>query len=578
MRTKNQPSKSKPEEALADSQAKPESSNRKFLLISAAVAVLVFLAVYLLRLDRILGLFVDDAWYALLAKSLATGQGYQLINSPSTGILPVYPPAYPFLVSLAYRLWPSFPDNVVLLKSVSVVAMLVVGWASYKHFTRDRQWPHLVSLLSALTVTLTPGLVFLATSSTMSECVFTAFQLLAVVVIESAARAENSKAEIRSAALAGALAALAFLTRSIGVAVIGAGLVFLLKERRWRSAVVFVAVVAIFAAPWMVYSRTHQPTAEQRTEQGGMIVLDYTVQFWQARAGDTSSAAVHWDRLPERIWSNAMKIAGNNVAMMFTPTLHRSAKLSGEETLEQGLATHALSYLLSLVLLLGFALAVRRRLAMAEITVAFTLAITCAWPWDTFRFLLPLAPFLFAYLLEALRGVREFARQKLESKAAPEPWRAMAIFAGLFLALFIYDHSVYLAKRSDPSRAEYLPWRAIFDENLEALNWIRDKTPEDAVVCSMNPALVNLFTGRKSVAGNNPEGNWENWKRLNVRYMAYLSVFQIGDPGMEEGRFEQVYRSKGPLKLRVMDLGRKDNRLPWRSFGSGGSIKFETFK
>lgn len=578
MRTKNQPTKNRPEEGLTEIQTQPETSNQKFILVSTAIAALIFLAVYLLRLDHILGLFVDDAWYALLAKSLATGQGYQLINSPSTGILPVYPPVYPFLVSLVYRLWPDFPNNAMLLKSVSVLAMLIVGWASYKHFTRDREWPHLVSLVSALTVTLTPGLVFLATSSTMSECVFTAFQLLAVVVIESAARAKSGNTETRNAALGGALAAIAFLTRSIGLAVIGAGLIFLLKERRWRSAVVFAAAVAVFAAPWMLYSRANKPSAELQKEQGGMIVQDYTVQFWQARAGDTSSAVVHLDSLPERIWANATKIVSNNLAMIFVPMFHRSPKISGEETLEQGLAVHGISYLLGLAMLLGFALAVRRKLGVAEITVAFTLAITCAWPWDTFRFLLPLVPFLFAYVLEAFFGVREFVRQKLESKSSTDPWTATAILAGLFLAFFLYDHSVYLAKRSDLSRAEYLPWRALYNENLEALKWIKEKTPEDAVVCSMNPALVNLHTGRKSVASNNPDGNWENWKRLNVRYMAYLSVYQIGDPGMEEGRFEQAYRSKGPLKLRVMDLGRVENRLPWRSFGSGGSIKFDSLK
>lgn len=579
MRTKNQPSKTKPEEALAASQAKPESPNQKILFASVAVAVIVFLVVYLWRLDPVVGLFVDDAWYALLAQSLATGQGYQLINSPSPGILPVYPPMYPFLVSLAYRLWPSFPNNVLLLKSVSVVAMLVVGWASYKHFKRDREWPHLLSLLSALTVTLTPSLVFLATSSTMSECVFTMFQLLAVVVIESAARSETGKAELRNAALGGALAAIAFLTRSIGLAVIGAGLVFLLKERRWRSAAVFVAAVAIFAAPWMIYSRTHQPTEEQRREQGGMIVQDYSQQFWQTRAGDVNSSVVGLDRLPERMWSNAMKIISNNTAMVFTPTLHRSPKLSGEETLESGKTAHGLSYVLSFVLLLGFALAVRRRLGMAEITVVFSLGITCLWPWETYRFLLPLTPFLFVYLLETLRGVREFTRIKLEAKASPEPWQAMAILVGLFLALFLFDHTAYLAKRSDLSRAEYLPWRALFNENQEALDWIRDKAPQDAVFCSINPALIYLYTGRRSVAGGNPEGNWENWKRLNVRYMAYLSVYPIADPGLDEGRFQQAYRSQGPLKLRIMDLGRPENRLPWRSFGtSGGSIKIDTLK
>ena len=36
----------------------------------AASGVLVA-TVYLLRLDRVVGLFVDDAWYVLLAKALS---------------------------------------------------------------------------------------------------------------------------------------------------------------------------------------------------------------------------------------------------------------------------------------------------------------------------------------------------------------------------------------------------------------------------------------------------------------------------------------------------------------------------
>ncbi len=583
MRTKSQSARNKtsfvdqetPNQELTNEKA---SSKPAFVMAGFTVAVTIFLAIYLLRLDRIVGLFVDDAWYVLLAKSLATGQGYQLINSPSPGILPVYPPAYPFLLSLVYRLSPNFPGNVMLLKSVSTVAMFVVGWASYKHFRRDRQWPHLLSLISALTVALMPSLVFMATSSAMSECVFMVFQLLAMLAIESSSRSDNIKSGIGNAALGGALAATAFLTRSIGLAVIAAGFIYLLKDRKWKSAAVFSLMVMIVAGPWTLYSRTHQPTAEQRTEQGGMIVQDYATQFWQQRAGETSSGNISLGSLPDRMWTNAMKIAGNNLATVFTPTFYRSPKLSGEEALEKGMSTRPFSYLLSLLLLLGFGLALNRGMKMAELLTAFTLLITCAWPWDTFRFLLPLMPFLLFYLLESFRGIREFAQQKFQSKTTTPAWRSLTIAAGLILALFVFDHVVYLSKRSDLSAAEYLPWRAIFDENEEALKWMREKTNKDAVIASLNPALVHLYTGRKTVASNNPEGNWENWKRLNVRYLAYISVYPVGDPGMGEGRFDQAYRSRGTLKLRVMDLGRPETRLPWNPFSTTGSIKFETFK
>src|SRR6266545_6236958 len=87
---------------------------------SGGGALLLFLMIYLPRLDRVVGLVVDDGLYVMLAKALATRQGYMLVNSPSSGILPLYPPLFPWLLSLAYRLAPQFPDNVWLLKSVSI--------------------------------------------------------------------------------------------------------------------------------------------------------------------------------------------------------------------------------------------------------------------------------------------------------------------------------------------------------------------------------------------------------------------------------------------------------------------------
>jgi hypothetical protein len=49
----------------------------------AAGAVIVTLAVYLLRLDLVVGQYVDDAWYVMLAQSIASGQGFHLISAPT---------------------------------------------------------------------------------------------------------------------------------------------------------------------------------------------------------------------------------------------------------------------------------------------------------------------------------------------------------------------------------------------------------------------------------------------------------------------------------------------------------------
>jgi hypothetical protein len=77
---------------------------RVALIAVTAAALALALTIYGLRLDHVVGLIVDDAWYVLLAKALATGQGYTLINSPTPGITPFYPPGFAALLSIFYRL------------------------------------------------------------------------------------------------------------------------------------------------------------------------------------------------------------------------------------------------------------------------------------------------------------------------------------------------------------------------------------------------------------------------------------------------------------------------------------------
>lgn len=49
-----------------------------------------------------------------------------------------------------------------------------------------------------------------------------------------------------------------------------------------RPAILFAAVLALCPGQWMIISRLHAPTLEQRRQQGGHIVEPYTEQFWQS--------------------------------------------------------------------------------------------------------------------------------------------------------------------------------------------------------------------------------------------------------------------------------------------------------
>jgi len=153
--------------------------------VAGALALGLALVVYVLRLDLVVGQYVDDAWYVLLAQAIASGQGYHLISAPTPAlalILPFSPPGFPLALALVAAVTPAFPANVLALKLVSVLAMIGVGVLSAVYY-RDRSLPAPFATALALVVVITPAFVFLATSTVMSEPLFTLAELAAVVLV-----------------------------------------------------------------------------------------------------------------------------------------------------------------------------------------------------------------------------------------------------------------------------------------------------------------------------------------------------------------------------------------------------------
>src|ERR1700738_1564884 len=91
---------------------------RVFVLLVGAVATAAGLAV----VDgRPVGVVHDDAMYVILARSLATGQGYHFLNIPGSPAATHFPPGYPALLAVVSWLAPDFPANVVVFKGLNAL-------------------------------------------------------------------------------------------------------------------------------------------------------------------------------------------------------------------------------------------------------------------------------------------------------------------------------------------------------------------------------------------------------------------------------------------------------------------------
>ncbi len=197
------------------------------------------------------GTYHDDGIYLVTAKALATGQGYRIISLPEPILQTKYPPVYPWLLSLVWRVTPPFPRNVTALLSVSCIASFLWMSAVYAVARQERLSQGATFFVIAISASSlwTLGLSTMA----LSETTFAALCTGSLALLQRA-EARRSRLLMTLSAL---LAGLGFLTRSAGIAIPVAALVWLLYKRRRRKALLFGTVAAAIVAPWLIWTGLH---------------------------------------------------------------------------------------------------------------------------------------------------------------------------------------------------------------------------------------------------------------------------------------------------------------------------------
>jgi hypothetical protein len=496
--------------------------------MAALAACVTAAGAYLLRLNDVVGLYVDDAYYVMFAQAIASGDGYRLISAPTpetSALLPASPPGLALVLAIVVALTPAYPANVVFLKMVSVLAMLGAGALAFLFF-RDRSAPPGLAIGLALAVAVTPAFVWLATSTVMSEPLFT-LALLAAVILALRQRPVP----------AGAALAVAILIRSAGWPALVGVVACHLVRRQWRPALLVAATAAVVLLPWMVYARAHASPLSERLRHGGAHVLTYREQFWMRRAGDVESGPIAVTDLPARVGHGLIDVFGRDIGAIVLPELYRPPLESGEETLSVGgsrgattrgsmgntTGTMLISGLLSAIALVGYAARLRRGPDVTEYVVPLVLVPVILFPHFAFRFVLPLTPFLYGYLVSGI--------QAMTSSWVPIARVALICVVGLHLL----DHASYRASLQDAV------WLSDAREVDEVLDWMQRELTRPGHVASTNPALVFLRTGRHAVAIDNPSARWRDWRAMGVRYLVALRGIELPEPSVP---YRVVYRTR----------------------------------
>jgi len=232
--------------------------------------------------------------------------------------------------------------------------------------------------------------------------------------------------------------------------------------------------------------------------------------------------------LPARVMRNLVNVFGRDVGGVFVPGLYRGPSESGEETVSIGgagasmgsaLGTMVVSFGLSGVVLLGLIVNLRSRASAADMLVIGSIPMILLVSTRTFRYLLPLAPFLWLYLAT---GVTALSGMLSRRWGAAAPARILLLS---LIALQLNDHVQYLSlKRADPPGAIWLSEARAVDE---VLAWVDANLPAEAPLASTNPGLVFLRTGRTGVVSARPESHWAGWKAAGIHYLVALQPMAV---------------------------------------------------
>jgi hypothetical protein len=435
------------------------------------------------------GSYHDDGMYVVLAKALAAGQGYKLVSLPLEPDQTKSPPFYPFLLSLIWRMYPQFPQNVtwmMLLSVAATVSFLALAWS---YLVRGAYAGPALALTVVTFAALNWRTIILATG-VYSEMIYAVLSVVALFLAEKQEKEETSS--FAGVAL-GTVMGLAFLTRSSGIALPVAVAAYYVVRRRWRTALIPVSVAALFVLAWLVWGHFHRPSSD--SVNAGYYESYFSTLSQVIRGGEGQG-------LGSRLVSGMGFVAQNAFMLIFVTAPLVCLGLGYEWTQTVSGAPLAIGFVLFTMTFMfimgGFFRFRKTGFRLLHAYVAAYVLIHILWPYAAYdRFLMPLLPWLLLFLVSELKLLAMSARKELAADTAiVKKMGAVLISVVLFLlgSLVVYDvqAGIRTLASSGSERSRFL-------EDQEAIQWISaNAAPTDVVVCYRDPTYY-LYTGRKTI-------------------------------------------------------------------------------
>ncbi|MDQ6633190.1 MAG: hypothetical protein M3Z10_00335 [Gemmatimonadota bacterium] len=406
------------------------------------------------------GVFADDAFYVILARSIAEGHGIRFLNLPGSPAATHFPPGYPLALAALWRMAPTFPANLIVFKAFNALCLAVItpGVARYARIRLGD--PRLAIAAGVVTAVSMPLLIL--GSMLLSELFFLTLLVLLLPEVERAVEEPISPGRLAGL---GAAIALCALVRTHGIVLIPASAVVLLVRRRWRDAATVGGVAIACLLPWQLWSARH----------GGTLPAPLLGQYDSYTRWWMQGYHSMGPRILALTLGKTVDESLGMFAVLFSPM--------------RGTFAHAATLLLLGGMMALGARAEWRRIPVTLLFLAGYLVIVLLWPGAPSRFLWGIWP-LFLLLLAA------GARAAWQASLASRPVRRAVVAAAA--AWLVVGYAAYEARGF---RGRW--WSSIARGSTRriegAVQWTLGHTTPADLVAADDDGTIFLYTGRRTV-------------------------------------------------------------------------------
>jgi len=363
--------------------------------LGVSLVLLFILALFISNVEAwkpatFFGRYQDDAVYFSSAQALAQHQGYILPSFPGRPSRPKYPILYPLLLSGVWKLWPEFPNNLIWAIRVTEAFGCFALLCTFFLLRCVAGIGRVASLALTAICAFHPVLLRLS-GLTMSDVPFTAMLLFTILLARFAVVPDVSHLLV---AVLGVAAALSASLRTIGYVVLIGLLVYILRCREYRRAVVYSLAAAATIGSILLLTAHNAPFSTDLK-----IPVDSTSPQWDRLvAFYTDYVGFQWRMGIPTVGSFFTMVRENCLQLVSSP----GPFLAGAFDRRSWLLTAGMS---AIVLSGVVRQMVRREWQHLTFVAIPYVLIVILWPFPIMeRFLLPFLPFfLLAAVLESKR-------------------------------------------------------------------------------------------------------------------------------------------------------------------------------